>query len=465
MRDPDSTPAHEPGAAAAFLVISLSFGVLFALITPPFQTPDEPSHFFRAVSLSEGQLFTVTQGADRGASLPAWSVELATALLGSLPIRPDETTSLAKIIDGGELAERQRGRRFVPLPPAGMRDRLGYSAANYPPGPYLVTAIALRVAAASGAPPLVAFYAGRLANLTFAACLIFLAIRVTPIGKWVFALLALTPMSLHLLASYSADAFTIATTLLLTALVLRACYTTDPLSIHARPSLPVAGFLAAIAKPTGALILLAPFAIPRKHFRSAGAYAGFLGAYGLSLVAGLFITVIWSGDGARTAVPDISASRQVAHILQHPFDFAGVLFRTYLEYSPRYFVELIGKLGWMDVFLPSIVIVTYYAVLIFAARMSAVVTTTQRGWLLAIFGASTLAVFVMMYCGLPVGSRLVEGVQGRYFLPAAPLLFTAFAPSTINPISNRVRTSWIMGIYSVIVLMVAAAAIIRRYYG
>ena len=35
-----------------FLVLALLFGTLFVLITPPFQGPDEPVHFYRATQIA-----------------------------------------------------------------------------------------------------------------------------------------------------------------------------------------------------------------------------------------------------------------------------------------------------------------------------------------------------------------------------------------------------------------------------
>jgi len=39
----------------AFLIVGFIFGVAILILTPPFQVPDEPQHFFRAFQLSEGR--------------------------------------------------------------------------------------------------------------------------------------------------------------------------------------------------------------------------------------------------------------------------------------------------------------------------------------------------------------------------------------------------------------------------
>ena len=40
----------------AFLVIAILFGLAYLAITPPFMVPDEREHFYRAYSISQGQL-------------------------------------------------------------------------------------------------------------------------------------------------------------------------------------------------------------------------------------------------------------------------------------------------------------------------------------------------------------------------------------------------------------------------
>ena len=49
----------------------LLFGLLFALLIPPFQSPDEPNHFYRAWQVSEGHFFPEKKGDRLGGMLPA----------------------------------------------------------------------------------------------------------------------------------------------------------------------------------------------------------------------------------------------------------------------------------------------------------------------------------------------------------------------------------------------------------
>ncbi len=64
-------------------------------------------------------------------------------------------------------------------------------------------------------------YLARFANLLLYVLIVYSAIKLTPVHKWVFFLLALMPMTLYEAASLSADSFTIAVSFLLIALFLK----------------------------------------------------------------------------------------------------------------------------------------------------------------------------------------------------------------------------------------------------
>src|SRR4051812_35126073 len=53
-----------------FLAVSLIFGICFILLTPPFQVPDEFSHFFRAWQISEGRILSEKTNNRAGGELP-----------------------------------------------------------------------------------------------------------------------------------------------------------------------------------------------------------------------------------------------------------------------------------------------------------------------------------------------------------------------------------------------------------
>ncbi len=452
-----------PSTAVVFLVIALAFGGSMAIAIPPFHVPDEPAHYFRAIATSHGQFFLQDSGGIRGAFLPAWSVMMAEHILGDLPGAPWKKTSWSAIRRAAPPSFAANQPTFVPVGTAGVSSRLAFTAGSYTPVPYLVPAAVHLLTSRIGASPLQAFYAGRVANLLIALGLIFLSIRIAPAGKVLFALLALTPMSIHLLASYSADSLTLAASFLFIAVSLRGILRQEPLRTSEFTQLLLSSLLVCMTKPN--FLLLLPLAIPAHRFSPRQKQGAFLIVYGLAVGAGLFTASLWGADAGHYP-PDISPQRQFAAVLKDPLHFGAVLFSTYFKYATRYFAEFIGKLGWFDVYLPAGAILLYYGLLSAGAWTTRVtLTLRQRFWFAALFFASALTVFVTIYCTWStVGAGLVDGVQGRYFLPAAPLLLLALCRRE-NPelLPDRPDRPWLL-IGSAALLSVALWKVLERYY-
>jgi hypothetical protein len=53
-----------------FVITAACFGLLFIIATPPFQTPDEPAHFFRAYQVSQFNLILDKKGTTYGGTFP-----------------------------------------------------------------------------------------------------------------------------------------------------------------------------------------------------------------------------------------------------------------------------------------------------------------------------------------------------------------------------------------------------------
>src|SRR5687767_10194893 len=135
-----SHPMSDP--ARFFAAASLVFGALLIALTPPFQTPDEPAHLFRAWSISEGTLF-----ARGGASVPRSLVDAAAAGLARpafarTPLRPGDRVFVATVADS-------------------WRHPLAYTAPSYTPLGYAVAAPATLLGRALSLSPVALVYLGR----------------------------------------------------------------------------------------------------------------------------------------------------------------------------------------------------------------------------------------------------------------------------------------------------------------
>jgi len=127
--------------------------------------------------------------------------------------------------------------------------------------------------------------------------------------------------------------------------------------------------------------------------------------------------------------PDVQldSGAQVSYITHHPAALASAVLHTALHSGAQLVSQFIGVLGWLDTLLPK----PYYvlALLVFLAAIAVSWSLdTKEGlkrpvWTLVILGLVKLGVYVALYVAYtPVGAALVDGIQGRYFLPVAAFL-------------------------------------------
>src|SRR5262249_581450 len=121
-------------------------------------------------------------------------------------------TEFAKVGDEFRIDPKQRD--FIPFA----------NTSVHSPLPYIAQGFGINVVRIFTSSALAISYGGRFGNLLATLGLFFLPTRTTPIFKWTFVLLALTPMSLFLMASMSADAFTNGISFLFIASVFRLAF-------------------------------------------------------------------------------------------------------------------------------------------------------------------------------------------------------------------------------------------------
>lgn len=80
------------------LVAGLLFGLVLAAVTPPFQVPDEPAHFYRAYRVSEGRLDLTPSPGRAGGDLPVSVQTVATTLKGDLPFNIESKIAPRQIL-------------------------------------------------------------------------------------------------------------------------------------------------------------------------------------------------------------------------------------------------------------------------------------------------------------------------------------------------------------------------------
>lgn len=450
-----------------FVLIASIFGVLFLVLTPPFQSPDENRHFYRAYQISEGTFIPTKYDQRIGGFLPR-KVRDCVIPYGRIKGREDKKTS-GKFIRKTLQDPGDDQRIFIDFP----------ASAVYTPVSYLPQALGIAVFRGFGATPILLLYAGRILTLLGWIVLVYLSIRITPVFKWLLVALALLPMSIFIHSSLSADMITNALAFLWIAYVLKCTFSEKEVSRKQYAVLILLIVLLASAKLLYAPLVLLFLIIPMSKL---GGKKAFFIRFGLIGLVALLTPVIWSwiqGGGYMNYAdyhPDhreyvnliscANLNEQLSYLSQHVGAGFAMIGNSIVSSFSSYSQGYIGIFGWYEVRLPLFAVVFGYVFLFAVAfadgKESVRLTSTQKIVLFLPFAAIFILIILSQYliwsC---VGTAEAGNLQGRYFIPIVPLLFMLLA-------GRKTRLErmlpWVVALGSVLLLTISAQVIYQRFY-
>lgn len=466
----------------AFLVLGSFFGLILLIVTPPFQVADEPQHFYYSYLVSELRFLSLVElnkderplGNDwypLGAMLPS---SLAYLVDGSEMVaihkQAHRKTQVSKITSLLRLPLRPSSREYLPVAP-------------YPPIAYVPQAAGIAAGRLIGFSPLALFYLARTCALGAWITLVYLAIKKTPLLKWTFCLLALMPMTISLAASNSPDSLTSGVSFLLIAYLLQLAYDQRKGAVNKRDMyyLLVLSIVLTLCKAVYLPIVFLFFLIPLNKFENKRKY--FL-AFGLVLSASVAVYFLWNLLVEAVVVPgptisllrhavdsppfsNVSRKEQIALILSNPGYFIDVLVNTFSTLWVFLLNTLVGLLGWVDTWLPSWVPYFYIGMLICTSLLedsNEMISPKARIISFAILASVVLTSLAYIYTGWnSVGSEIIQGFQGRYLIPVAPVFFIAFINTWFR--FKFTRQAAIPSIsFAIVILSITTYHVVERFY-
>jgi uncharacterized membrane protein len=470
--------------AYVFLVLCIIFGLAWTFLVPPFQLPDEDAHFFRAWSVSDGKIFTKTvKGPDgkpaAGEYLPADMVGLPDSM-GAHMVRRNPFNKY----DFGNFWKFM-GRLCETRPDYSKRVFADTSAEMYSPVPYLPQVAGIVACRALGAGPLVCYYAARIFVMLAYALLVFLAVKVTPVGKNLFVIVGLLPMSVALSVSVGADAVSNGAAFLFSAYMLRLSLTDRHLPLTRGKLAAVFGLLAVIAllKQPYLLLALLVLAVPAERFgnrRARYVFAASALLFTLAVSAAWNVpAIVFASAHAQAAGPSLlgDPAGQVGFILTHPLGYLTALYNGIFHYVLQaqgrgLWRQFLGLLGWLDLVFPAFFYDLLGLFLLAQLLFSQGTPRIPAGGRAVLFFTSLAAaagVATAMYLVNPVGSDSVTGLQGRYFTPIAPLALVSLSHSGLDAFETTAfkvfRGPLVVGAVMAATLSFATWQIFLRYFG
>ena len=446
-----------------FLFLGGIFGIIFLLVTPPFQVPDEYQHFLHAYHFSQGKLKAEVVDGWVGGYFPDSLRQFDLTLNQAVAANPKNKQKLKDLW----IQFKQ------PLNPDRRTFLVFSDTARYSSLAYLPQAVGISLGRGLKAPPVVIFYLGRLTNGLTWFFLVWWALKLTPIYKWVLTALALTPMSLFQAASVSVDGVTNGIAFLTVSFFLYLSLG-SPRRVEKKHIALLSGlvFLLAFTKQIYILLSGLYFMIPAKKFT--GLRQQIMAGLPIFLM-GLSAFWVWQGIYGELYPPGradgsvvFSPREQLAFIFEHPGDYFKIIMLTVKKELILWLAMFVGILGWIDTVLPLAVYYTFYPFLLAVAlwdnHPQIFLSLSGKLVAIAVFGVTFIALLTSLYLYWNrLQAPLIQGLQGRYLTPVSLLAVLPFYRSN-KPLNAPVWLGKGVSIYLSLVLGVTVWALVNRYY-
>ena len=434
--------------ARIFLVMGVLLGLAFIVARPPGAVPDEFAHSSKIALMTAGQFV----GVDHGKSRPALLADYG-------PFQK---------VYGEKFTFEQLGHtRSKPLSCTDVLPEGAAAPTVSSPLMYLAPWLSHELSCSLGASFGFYYYLAQLLNLAAYLLLAFIGIRAAVHGRWVLFLVATLPMSLYLATSVSYDSN-----------MLGLCFAylgiTSGVYSGAVPVrrgqwwLLALGLAVALSKPLVGWIFLAPWIcllVLERSWKIRLKWLVLASLVPAALHAAWLLQVAGGGDANER--PDVAAVIGMDALLAQPGTYIkAVLATAFSTAGDRIVQGVAGVFGWLDVYPPS----SFYQLATCAAALALMLNARRKPASAIVFAhgivVSLLAILVLCmpfyaFWTQP-GSPVIEGLQGRYFLPIAAL--AGMACSFALPRSMRGLPALALLAMVPLLSIMAIQAIVGRYY-
>lgn len=413
-----------------FLTLSIIFGVLFVFITPPYQTPDEYNHFFRAYEISNGSLISRNiskSDIDNSINIfPGMEERASNYLVGDyMPVGLVNTMEEVSNDLIGKTSHKQSLYEIKKL----LMEKPDYSSevfvnfpntALYSPISYFPQVIGILFSKLINLSFLGMLYVSRLTNLSVYIYLIFKSIKYVPLMKKTLLMIVLMPTTLFIASSASADALLFGISFLLFSLVLKIKNDTkyDKKTYY---------YILALSLLLG-FIKSAYFLLPLAYLINIKSkkFNIILSAFAPTILS-IFAVGIWSYFSKNLIIPlrvGVDHYGQLNNIINNPLSFINILINTLIGHRKYILTQIVGNLGWLDTPLNYLFVIVYLILTIFCVIFSdskEVVNKYTKVVFISLTVVTTFIVSAMIYMSWsPVGSSVILGLVGKNFVPLLP---------------------------------------------
>lgn len=413
-----------------YVIVAIFLGILYMFIMTPLAIPDERTHYTSAYNLANRFLFTdIGVGEKQYFDFSGFGGHITTR------------TGYDRILN--DFFKSSEPENTIGISQSGL---------SYPLM-YLPQAIGITIGRLFHLNFMLTFFLGRFCNLFFFVICVFYAIHIAPRSKLLLCMVGLMPMALHQAASYSYDVFINGLSILLLAEVLKLRETCGQRQIIEFLPVTIIIILLCPAKPVYVFLAFLLLLVPSEKVGSIKKYALIVGV--VIVLTAITILLFQSGgifqlmlktqnnigiENVETNTHMITNYYPVSFVLSHPVETVKIFLNTLRsnEMWFKWLLESIGRtLAGLNLQIDEWCIVAYLVILTissFTYQEPAVkIHVSDRVLLLFVSASVVGAVMLVMFIGwTPYGNPVIEGVQGRYFIPILPLLFLSLSNDMIK---------------------------------
>ena len=456
-----------------YLYIALIFGILFVFIVPPFQSPDEDSHFKKAYQVSKGKFYPEVKKNVIGNYFPTEMlnyIKTKTKYIGNR----DKKYKYSEMVLDQYTKLNYEERKFT-----------SYSTVSVTPIAYLVPAtgiifskICAKIFDLESVNTAYMLYFARFFSIIFMSFIMYLSIKITPVFKRTFAVFGLIPMVIFLGSVISYDSLLISLTTLALSIILKITYDDKLKKVPNNYiiTLILIGVVLLNVKGLYFLLYILLFLIPVKKVGNIKKMTRIALIIILSILAITLVIKI-----PFLLLPKIKtdvnyASKQLDFVIHNPIKYSGILIDNIINQRFFQLSSIVGVFGLIDTYNPFVIICFTYIWLIMVSISDGVCDKIKingkfKILLIIYILFIIISVYSAMYInwtpainGHKIGEADISGVQGRYFLPILLPILLLFSNKKIKRYSfiEKIRNNIFMP--CIVILLVSTMTILFRYW-
>ena len=391
-----------------FLYLAIPIYLLYMIFIPLYVAHDELFHWYRIFEITEGGLLPEIKDNSTGYMMPS-------AIGSGLPWGDLKYIDIIK-----ESIEKidYNDKTFIS----------DVTMSVYSPVQYLPQVLGVIWGKLTVKSPIIISYCGRLFNLAICITLIYFAIKKIPFGKELIFVVSFIPIAIEGLTSLSGDGFTLSVAMLFISYIIEIYYSKRKLLKKDYFILCTLGVIIAFCKIVYIPVVFLLLLLPKESFGSNK--KKYIITISL-IMAFLICNLVWLAlaNPYLNVYTNGKSGYQVKYVLTHPIKYIQNFLYTIQTNGIGYITEMFGyNMLWSGAVLNKTFVPLTMIGLVVYICLNGNLKKKFDFKAVMIITFIVLCVVALIFTSLYVQwsryrSEIIDGVQGRYFLPIIVLVF------------------------------------------